>query len=110
MDEDEEQEYSEFPSDSTCSLEEAAIIVFTTDVALLRINTGHIYWNEQHQQHAEGVFVRTTSVSASDIHSIWIKNSPCADCSRLSFSMTDSNLLFTSERYRTEMMVIIVKV
>ena len=91
-DEDEEQEYSEFPSGSTCSLEEAAIMAFTEDVALLRINTGHIYWSERHQQHAEGVFVNSTSISASDISSIWIKNSPYADCSSLlidHFSMTD---------------------
>ena len=85
--------YRDLPTDSTCSLEEAAKMAFTTDGTLLHVNTGHIYWSERHQQHAEKIFVHTTSVSASDIHSIWIKNSPCADCSRLlidHFSMTDS--------------------
>ena len=64
---------------STCSLEKAAEMAFTTEGTLLRINTGHIYWSEPYE-HAEKVFIRQTC--ASDIHSIWIKNSPCADCSR----------------------------
>ena len=63
---------------STCSLEKAAEMAFTTEGTLLHINTGHIYWSEPYE-HAEKVFIRQTS--ASNIHSIWIKNSPCADCS-----------------------------
>ena len=67
-------------------------MAFSTEGTLLRINTGHIYWSKRNQQHAEKVFVNTTSISASDVSSIWIKNSPCADCSRRlidHFSMTD---------------------
>ena len=67
-------------------------MAFRNEGTLLRINTGHIYWSEPRQQHAEKIFVNTTSISASDIRSIWIKNSPCADCSSLlidHFSMTD---------------------
>ena len=84
--------YRDLSTDSTCSLEEAAEMAFTTEGTLLHINTGHIYWSERRQQHAEKIFVRTTSIPASNIRSIWIKNSPCADCSSLlinHFSMTD---------------------
>ena len=70
----------DLPTGSTCSIDKAAKMAFTTEGTLLRINTGHIYWSEPYE-HAEKVFIKQTS--ASDIHSIWIKNSPCADCSRL---------------------------
>lgn len=69
----------DLPTGSTCSIEKAAEMAFTTEGTLLRTNTRHIYWSEPYE-HAEKVFIRRTS--ASDINSIWIKNSPCADCSR----------------------------
>ena len=55
-------------------------MAFSTEGTLLRINTGHIYWSEP-CKHAERVMIHTTPISPNNIHSIWIKNSPCGDCS-----------------------------
>ena len=71
----------DLPTGSTCSLEKAAEMAFTTEGTLLRINTGHIYWSEP-CEHAERVMIHTTPISPNDITSIWIKNSPCGDCSK----------------------------
>ena len=40
-------------------------MAFTTE-SVLHINTGHIYWSEHHQQHAEEIFVNTSSISPND--------------------------------------------
>ena len=82
----------DLPTGSKCSLEKAAERAFTTEGTLLRINTRYIYWSEPYE-HAERVMIRRTPTAANNIDSIWIKNSPCADCSSClirHFSMTDS--------------------
>ena len=67
------------PTGSHCSLKAAAHFAFTTKGTVLYTNEGYIYWSEEYR-HAEEVFIEMTRDDVTNIHTIWIKNSPCSRC------------------------------
>ena len=74
-----------YREEERCSSEyEAAQIAHSEDgVTHLLTNEGKLYRSKSDPPYTHAEFILTKKTQADDITKIWIKNSPCAGCSRV---------------------------